>query len=405
MASSVRQYGKRALLYMPVEIIAIILLEWTMMEWFAPVIARQICHYLKQITDSSPRLWSKLSLTYRLPVTPYGVRTWLNRSRSAPKEILIETNDLSIIRAALEGAKDARSLLYRVPNFHEEVIRLPVQMLQLRHLHIDTPRNYHFVSMNDVFGLSNPCLATFPCLTVLNMFFVDMTNFRITPGLFPAIRRLVLHFALGPILDLVRVCSRTLEHLRVTMNDTYGTLKYPHDPIRLPNLKVLFVDNTRKITCNIEAPALRLIYADFVDIEDHTRPFNSLVEWVTRSGGRPLQRIGIAGFLKDMPNLQRLMISQHIWTLTVCFEALRDDPSICPYLQFIEVVEFVEFTKLVLGPASKEFLTSCVAQRAEKLPGFTLRFVSNVVQRTRVDEYYRVSLSFLCVITYSHHIF
>ena len=407
MESGIKHSGKRALLHMPVEIVAMIVLEWTMLEWFAPAIARQICRYLKQITDSSPHVWSKLSISFRSHATAHDVGKWLKRSRSVPKEILLQTNSIDIVRAALEGAKDATSLLYRVPVHPEEVIQLPIQMPRLRHLHLDTPRNKIFVNMSDIFGLHNPsCLVTLPCLTILNLFFIDVTDFHIAPGLFPVIRRLVLHSVYGPILDLVRVCSRTLEHLRVSMNFTYDIENYPHGPICLPNLKVLFVEYTWKFVSNLETPAVRLIHGHLLDIYGYTRPFSSLVEWVTRSGVRIPREIDITDNLKNMPNLRHLMISQHIRTLQQCFASLRDNPSICPYLQSIEVVDF---TDIKLNLAYKAYLKACVAWRAEKIPGFTLRFVENDVQKTRVDEYYEyydeVSLFIVMRHYLSHHAF
>ena len=214
---------KISLLRMPIEIIAIILVEWTMMEWFAPAIARQICRDLKEITDSNPHMWSKLCLPLHSSATADSVAKWLQRAKSVPKEIILAADDVDIVSAALEGAKDATSLIYQIPIFQavlqEEVIRLPIQMPHLRHLHLDTSNMYAFLSLGSIFGHYNPPdSARFPCLTVLHLFFIDLINFDITPGLFPAIRRLVVHSVCGPILDLIRVCSGTLEHLRVTLD-------------------------------------------------------------------------------------------------------------------------------------------------------------------------------------------
>ena len=390
---------------MPVEILTMILLEWTMLEWFAPAIARQICRYLKQITDSSPHVWSKLSISSHSSATADDVRKWLKRSRLIPKEILLETVSIDIVKAALEVAKDTTSLIYRIPSLPEAVAWLPTQMPRLRHLHIDPPRDYVPISLSVILGLHIPsCLVRFPCLTVLNLFFIDATDFPITPGLFPAIRRLVIHFTRGPILDLVRVCSGTLEHLRITMNASCVREKYPHGSICLPNLKVLFAEYAWNIVSNLEAPALRLIYADFVSMTGCTRPFSSLVEWVTRS--LPIREdTDITDHLKNMPKLQHLMISQHIRVLELCFASLRDNPSICPHLQCIEVNEFIAIKS---DTALKEFLKACVAWRAEKIPGFTLRFVEDGVQKTIFDEhreYYEVSL-FIAMRHYlSHHAF
>ncbi len=400
---------------MPVEIIAIILLEWTMLEWFAPAIARQICRYLKEITDSSPYLWAKICLPYHSLATAEEVRDWLKRAKSVPKEILLETEDVDIVSAALEGAKEATSLIYRIPTFkeilphEEEVIRLPIQMPQLRHLHLDTSNIYDFLSLGNIFGLYNPLhSAHFPCLTVLHLFFVDLIKFHITPGLFPAIRRLLLHSVCGPILDLVQVCSGTLEHLRVTIYITYDGELYPDVRIYLPNLKVLIVEDALGIVPNIEAPTLRLIYADLAEIDGSTRIFSSVVEWVTRQCPSLFQDMDMTEHLQNMPNLRHLMIFQHTETLKRCFASLRDNPRICPHLHFIEVVDVADTSPpFKLDTDSKEFLKACVAWRAESVPEFTLQFVENKVHVTRLDQYYTTSVSSSIVMHHylSHHAF
>jgi hypothetical protein len=215
--------GKETLLRMPDEIIANILIEWTMLEWFAPATARQICRRLKAITDSSPRVWSKLSLPYYSPATADDIREWLRRAKAAPKEILLESEDVFIVSAALEGAKDATSLIYRIPIFkdipppEQELIRIPTHMPQLRHLYLDASNIYDFMSRSNIFGpYEPPYNAHFPYLTVLHLDFVDLTGFHIMHGLFPAIRRLVLQAVHGPTLDLIQICSGSLQDLRVS---------------------------------------------------------------------------------------------------------------------------------------------------------------------------------------------
>ena len=400
---------------MPVEIIAIILLEWTTLEWFAPAIARQICRDLMEITDSSPHLWSKMCLPYHSSATADDVVEWLRRAKSVPKEILLETEDLEIVSAALEGAKDATSLIYRIPIFkeflpsQEEVIRLPIHMPHLRHLHLDTSNIYDFLSLSNIFGLSNPShSARFPCLTVLHLFFIDLINFDITPGLFPAVRRLLLHSVCGPILDLVQVCSGTLEHLRVTINFTYDGQLHPDGRIYLPILKVLIVEDALGIVSNIEAPTLRLIYADLAEINGSTRTFSSVVEWVTRQCPSLFREMDITEHLQNMPSLQHLMIFQHTETIKRCFASLHDNPRICPHLHFIEVVDFADTSPpFILDNDSKELLKACVAWRAESVPEFTLQFVENRVHVTRLEEYYTASVgSFIVMRNHlSHHAF
>jgi len=390
VVSDIQESGKNFLLLMPVEIIANILIEWSIMEWPAPAIARQVCRCLKEITDSSPRLWSKLFLPSYSPATVDDVCSWLRCAKAVPKEICLDTEDIRIISAALEGAKDATSLIYRIPIFTEipddqqKLIQLPMPMPKLRHLRLDTSNVYDFMSMRNIFGPYNSCSAQFPCLTILHLVFVDLAGFHIMPGLFPAIRRLALHFVCGPVLNLIQVCSGSLEDLRGTSNLSYRGQSIQRDRIFLPKLKVLILCETPGIVPHLEAPALRLICANLDEIDGATVPFGSVVEWATR-----LQSKDITDQLINMPQLRHLMLFQRMETLKLCFESLRDRPNICPYLQSIEVADFADAgSETKVDTHFKDLLKACVAPRAEKVPGFALQFVENYVQTTRFEQYH-----------------
>jgi hypothetical protein len=220
MAPGIYQYRNNALIYMPVEIIMAILIEWAMLEWFAPAIARRICRRFKEITDASPRVWSNLFLPDYSRATAVDVSKWLERAKASPKEIHLETEDTCIASAALKGAKDATSLHYRIPFvkdiLQQERIRLPVHMPRLRHLLLNTFGPFDFREVANIFGPYSS--ARFPCLTTLHLINVDLTDFHIDHELFPAMRRLVLHCVCGPILNLIWVCSGSLKDLRVTRN-------------------------------------------------------------------------------------------------------------------------------------------------------------------------------------------
>ena len=394
MAFPTHRPGEMSLYYMPREIIADIFIEWTILEWSAATIARQICHYFKTIIDSTPRVWSKLFLPLHSPATAGDVRAWLKRARAVPKEIHLETEYIPVILAALESAKDATSLIYRIPidrdipPAEEEKIRLPMHLSQLRHLHLDTSSIHDYIGRGNIFGLYNSSIdAHFSCLTILRLLSVDLTNFHIMPGLFPVMRHLVLYIVCGPILDLIQVCSGTLEDLRVTMYFSRDQQLSPHDRICLPNLKVLMVNDSPGIVSNLEAPTLRLIYANLDEVDGGTRPFPSVVEWVTRKC--PSRFLDITGHLNNMPQLHHLMLLRHIRTLELCFKSLRDTPTICPHLQSIEVVEVVDTDPTFrLGNGFKAVLEECVAQRSQEVPGFTLRFVEDHVQLKRFTQYH-----------------
>ena len=399
MALKIHHFDKKSFLGMPRDIIEAILIEWTMLEWFAAAIARQVCHYLKLITDSRLRLWSKLSLPESSRATANDVREWLKRAGTVPKEILVATTDICIISSALKGAKDATSLIYRIPIFksihQHELARLPIRMPRLRHLRIDIPSINHFMNLSGVFGIYNaPYNAHFPCLTTLHLISVDFFHFPFTDGLFPALRRLVVLAARGHILDLIRVCSGSLEDLRLTINFVYDCTP-PESRICLPNLKVLILQDDFVVP-KLEAPNLRLICADLVGIYSNTRSFSSVVEWATYSLSHDTY---ITDHLINMPRLQHLMLFRHMETLRQCFESLRDDPSICPELQSIEVVESANtHSGFKLDTGFKEFLKKCVGGRV----GFTLQFVDNVVRVARHEQYFPtdVCLFIICVFTY-----
>jgi hypothetical protein len=419
MALGIYQYGNKSLLDMPLEIIEAILIMWTMVEWFAPAIARRICRSLKVFTDSSPRVWSKLFLPNNTPATADSIRKWLTHAKAASKEILLETEDIRIILAALKGVEDATSLIYRTPYFkdilplQQDQIRLPIHMPRLRHLHLETSNMYDFTGLSNIFGLKNsPSDAHFPCLNTMHLVSVDLTGFRIMPGSFPVMRRLVLNAVCGPSLDLIDACSGSLEDLRVILCFSDDRQLAPHDRVCLANLKVLIVDDALGfeddalgIVSEIEAPNLRLICADLDEVDGSTGPFRSVVEWANRQSPVLLQETDITGHLINMPQLQHLILFRHMETVRRCFEALRDDPRICPELQSIEVVDFADtYPKINLGTDFKDFLKACVARRVEKVPGFILQFVDNDVQVARLRQYYTIDVRlFILIHPYSSY--
>jgi hypothetical protein len=450
MAFGIQQSGNKFLLHMPDEIIANVLIEWAMLEWFAPAIARRICRRLKGITDYTPRVWSKLFPQRCWPGIADQVRTWSRRAKAVPKELRLETEDVHVASAALEGAKDATSLIYRIPvschipgeltlpthtimhmmlleHIHEDLmllehieddpmfpaiiqeeLMLPTHMPQLRHLHISISNNNLALSLCNIFRDYNSAHdAHFPCLTVLHLAYVDLYNFRMTPGLFPAIRRLGLRRVGGPILDLIQVCSESLEDLRVSKIFSFNLESLPRKRILLPKLDVLIVSDTPGIVTILEAPALRLICADLCEITGGTRPFSSVVEWATRWYDCSFQPPDITGHLINMPQLQHLMLYHHIETLDLCFESLRTNPTICPSLQSIEVVEVANTypTDINLSTDFKKSLKACVARRAENVPGFTLQFVKGHVQAARLEQYHTIGVCLFIVMRYylSYH--
>ena len=407
MAFSTYQPGMKTLYRMPFEIIMAIFIEWTMLEWFAPAIASQVCRCFKEIADSTPRVWSKLTLSRRSRATADNVRVWLKRAKVAPKEICFEMQDISVLSAALESAKDTTSLIYRIndiPPPEGDIIQLPKHLLQLRHLIIDASDTHLFRVPSSIFGLYNNRTPDdhFPCLTTMRLFMVDLTNFNIVPGLFPVMRRLVLYLVDGPIMDLITDCRKPLEDLRVIRCRSINSQLYLHGRISLPNLKVLTVEATQGIVPNLEAPTLRLLNANLD--EGNTKPFPSVVEWVTRQSPDNLLSTDITtditSHLINMPRLQCLMLLQHICTLVVCFGSLRDTPEICPDLQSIEVVDFVGIVPAFkLEEGFKAIFEVCVERRVVNVPGFTLEFVEDRVQLERLEQYH---LGEVCLFIFMH---
>ena len=400
--------NKKTLLHMPVEIIDNILVEWANLEWFAPAIARRVCRRLKGITDFSPSPWSKLFLPYDSRATADDVRNWLRHAKAAPKEICIETENICAITAALDGCKDATSIIYQTPMFQElsscrqQQIRLPKHMPRLRHLHVDISNVYDFFGLWNVFEFYHPPYdGHFPCLTTLQLTFVDLTDFHIVPGVFPAVRHLSLESVDGPILDLIGACSGTIEDLRVNINSSYSHESPPHGPIILPNLKVLIIDDALRIVPCFDAPTLRLLHANIDELNGNIKPLHSVIEWVTRRSSSYPRHMDITNLLNDMSQLQHLMLCESMETLTTCFEFLRDSQSTCPYLQSIEVVERADtFPVIELDTNFKRSLRACVAWRAEKVPGFTLQFVQNKVQAARFEKYFTIEV---CLFTVMRH--
>jgi hypothetical protein len=438
MAFYTHYYGKKSLHDMPSDIIVAILIEWTKLEWFAPTIARRICRYLKEITDDSPRVWSKLCLPEDSRATANDVREWLNRAKAAPKEIFLETNDFCIAAAALKGAEDATSLIYQTPKLDDisdsqyEQILLPARMPLLRHLRLDIPHPNCPMSLTSISRLyQSPVDAHFPCLTVLHLVYINLTNFPDLPGIFPVLRCLVIRGFRGSCLNLIRVCSESLVDLMVS-SSVSGESSSPssspsssqpssppspqpppqssplspplsplHDHIFLPNLEVLLVDSAPGVVSKLEAPALRLIYADLHEIKGPTSSFSSVVEWAARRSPY-LEPTSITSHLIHMPKLRHLMLFQHKDTLGPCFEFLRSNPETCPNLQSIEVVDFARNQDFDLDANFKEFLMGCAAKRAEKAHRVFVEFIEQDHQASLLEQHYAIEV---CLFIVFHHYF
>jgi hypothetical protein len=413
-------YSTKFFLYMPVDIIESVLIEWTKLVWFAPTIARQVCRYLKEITDKSPRVWSKLFLQETSRMTSNDVREWLIRAKAAPKEIVLEAKSIRVAIAALKGAKDATSLIYRIPNFDDilpfqlEQIRLPTRMPLLHHLCLHTLKPRGPMSLTYFFGLSeSPEDAHFPCLTVLHLVSIDLTDFPNLPGQFPVLRCLVISGFRGSCLNLIRACSESLEDLTVSWDVSWlssppsSPQSSPQSPsqsllddhIFLPNLRVLHVEYAPGVVSELEAPTLRLIYADLdgIEINGPTRTFSSVVEWATRrSAGLP--PTDITSYLIHMPELRHLMLFQSMETLKLCFEFLRDNPAICPNLQSIEVVNLAQYPDFELDDNFMEFLRGCITGRTESVPGFVIEVIEERDQAARFERHYAINVRLFIVI-------
>ena len=403
MSLSIQQLRKTTLLYMPVEIIQIILDEWVKLQWWAPTIARRICRRLKDIVESRPRLWSRIYLSYGSPIAAGDVREWLCYAKTALKRICIETEDSGAISAALNGATNATSLIYRIPmprNIRQP-IQLPGNMDQLLHLCIEGV--FSSIHVNLVFKSYEHPNARFTCLTSLHLMYVDLTDFRITEGLLPALRRLILHSVDGPILSLIQECSGTLEDLGFYINNSHS---WEYDPqtqnrIVLPKLKVLVMDDTAGLLSFCDAPNLRLIYASIDEFFVTTGPPRSVVEWATPSSlrARDFPYTYVFGVLAVMSKLQHLMLHEEVEILGPCFEFLRNNPEACPSLQCIEVAESIG-EDITLDTQFKGFLIDCVAGRAATVPGFTLLFLQRDSYMARFEHYYGTNV---CLFTFMYH--
>lgn len=374
MRFTTQQFVKETLLRMPLEVIENILKEWVKLDWFAPAVARRICRLLKEITDSCPYLWSKLFLPGTQCVYPDHIRQWQSRAKAAPREVLIGVKGYKHASAALEPCDHITTLIYNNDWASSgEQIRLPSYMPQLRYLRVDTRLGDKFLGWWNTSAFREPPYNSgFPCLTVLHLREVDLTGFRLVPGLFPTVLHLFLGEVRGPIRDLVQACSGTVEELRINMcfpESTYSPL------ISLPSLKVLIYFFPGDVFL-FEAPALRLIQGNLMEVWYLTQPLNSVVEWINCNS---CEGVKITRVLFNMPQLQRLMIHESVEKLVECFELLRDYATVCPNLELIQVVESAwGWTVVKLDVNLKEYLEACVARRAETVPGFTLQFVEDI---------------------------
>jgi hypothetical protein len=379
----------RTLLNLPEDILANIIVEWASVQWDAPTTARQVCHWLKQITDNSPRAWSKLF------VDPYMTREetskWLTHGKEAPKDIYLATADISVVVAVLEAVGHATSLIYRIPD-PCPAHRLPWKLPKLRRLCLDAGNQS--VRLGEIFAFHGSGQSGyFPCLTVLHLRSFDLRGF---PELFqetlPPVRQLALqdvHNTRG-ILDLVEALSGSLEELRVINNYCFSdvdTSRYPR--ISLPKLKRLVLWHQGTATY-LDAPNLQVIYATLRDIEGIAVPFGSVIEWTIRRDFS-LRHTDITHRLISMHGLRHLVVDECVEVLKMCFHYLRDNQSVCPYLQRITVADDTEYAgSIKLDNTVKEYLKACMAPRAASIQGFTLEF--GYRQMRQLELYYSIQV-------------
>jgi hypothetical protein len=394
-----QQLDRQCLIHLPVEILGNILLEWAKIQWDAPVIARQVCGWLKLITDNNPRVWSKLFVDKC--TTREKVSKWLTLGKAVPKEIFIDTEDIYTVSVALEGARDAMSLMYTIPpgpGPRYRLTPLPSEMPELRHLRLDGFLN-RYLHQNDIFAFHGSGMSGyFPRLTVLHLMWVNLDLFATIKwdAVFPNVRELALqNVGDGPaVLNLINACSTSLEQLRVINHLCHMDWNSSHCPrISLPKLKVLVVECSSGTGSHFDTPDVHVIYANLCDLDGAPGSFDSVVEWTTRwsTGHRP--HMDITRRLKSMPRLRHLVLAESGGILKSCFKLLRDHPSVCPDLHWIEVAHRTNFSI-----NTKEYLKACVAPRAASVPGFALEFVPDDCQQRLFNQYYSIRV---CLLTLS----
>jgi hypothetical protein len=406
-SSEAQPVDPQTLLGLPEEILQNILVEWANVEWVAPVIARRVCRQLKVITDVTSPAWSKLSVFGS--ATLKDIFKWLRRGNGVPKEIKIDTKDWVIVSGILlYGLRDVRSLIYQIPPAPYPWYKytpLPGQLPEIRHLRIDGSRNQS-LQLKAIFEFHKSHLnGCFPRLTVLHFLSIDLNRFGTTQwhAIFPNVRRLVLQNTGDgqTVLNLISACSATLEELRVIAHICHMGPSSDYDRISLPKLKVLVIERGLGTASHFDVPNLHVVYANLCNLDGFPGSFDSVVEWTTRWSTSYAPHTDITGRLKSMPRLRHLILAESREILKSCFELLRDDPSICPNLEWIEVADVTQRGGSISCPLRdldtnmKEYLKACVAQRGTSTRGCTVEFVYEVSQEALFDEYYSIPVCFL----------
>jgi hypothetical protein len=388
----------QTLLDLPEEILANIIAEWANVQWDAPTTARQVCRWLKRITDNSPRAWSKLFVDGNM--TNEKTSKWLTHGKEAPKDIYIDTANISVVLAVLEAVGHATSLIYRIPA-PRPAHRLPCKLPKLRHLCLDGSGN-RSLQLGDIFAFHGSGQSGyFPCLTVLHLLSFNLKGFpKLFHGTLPTVRQLALQGVRNGhgILGLINAFSGSLEELRVIKNfcpgDFYAS-RYPR--ISLPKLKRLVLWRCEGIATYLDAPNLQILYANLGDLDGIAVPFDSVVEWTTR-WDFSLRHTSITQRLISMHGLRHLVLGECVEMLKTCFHYLRDNQSVCPTLQRITIGDITKYAgSIKLDNTLKEYLKACIAPRAASIQGFTLEFVRECHQTRQFDLHYSIRVRCLTV--------
>jgi hypothetical protein len=308
---------------LPNEIVAMIFEEHAKLEWRAPAIDGRVCRLWRQIVLKTPRAWAYLEIRGAKQPSIFSLRSWLDRSHTAPLHIRVDTNFIL----------DHYITLYDVLCDYHTKIEL-LRMGLGRHSFFE---ERHFPSMRLLHVKSwywrNPSLppVRWGSMPVLQSLHVGPTNALVVPlDSLPPLKTLVLHTTKYNSLSKSSLSLVALMLHSVSLEDAIS------GPLDFPSLTHLALFGVRGLKPNIKVPYLVTYHESGCTLtESFSAPVPSLVEYGVY-GTNPCCP-DPTEWHRSFPNIERLAMKADPSVLIAVFRSLSRQLHSLPVLQMISV--------------------------------------------------------------------
>ncbi|KAG8792151.1 hypothetical protein FRC16_011517 [Serendipita sp. 398] len=236
---------------LPVDILSLIILEYTQANWEAPLALSQVCHLWRVAALSTPAAWSYLQIDPYDPPRPEFLKIWLSRCRAVTCRLSFAPwASFALVKAACDKAEVLKGL-----SIFDGTQVLTGSFPNLEELRLGTysqspPREWKrdsglFMNIGESWATKSRSslldATRFPSLKTLHLHSpISIVTKAITqPSNFPPLQELHIHASDDNWVEIIRLCADSLVKLGIHYDGGRPIKPANLDPLTLPNLKSL----------------------------------------------------------------------------------------------------------------------------------------------------------------------